>query len=86
MPTRKKRRRKMAALLSLLCPGLGQVYNKQRGKGLLFGAIALALLLGYRSSHLSTAAILVMIAFPYLALWVYGIVDAWYGAKGADKI
>jgi TM2 domain-containing membrane protein YozV len=75
----------MAALLSLLYPGLGQVYNRQCGKGLLFGAIALALLLGYRSSHLSTEAILVMIAFPYLALWVYGVVDAWYGAKGADK-
>ena len=51
-------------MLSVLCPGLGQVYNRQRGKGLLFGAIALALLLSYRS-RLSTEETLLMLMFPY---------------------
>ena len=82
---RKKRTRKRAALLSVLFPGLGQLYNRQLGKGMLFGAIAISLLLGYRPSRLSTAAILVMIVFPYLGLWVYSILDAWYGAKGTAK-
>jgi TM2 domain-containing membrane protein YozV len=82
---RKKRTRKVAALLSVLFPGLGQLYNRQLGKGMLFAAIAISLLLGYRPSRLSTAAILVMIALPYFGLWVYSILDAWYGAKGAAK-
>jgi len=54
----------MAAVLSVLCPGLGQMYNRQRDKGLLFGAIALALLLSYRS-RLSTEETLLMLMFPY---------------------
>jgi TM2 domain-containing membrane protein YozV len=82
---KKKRTRKMAALLSVLFPGLGQLYNRQLGKGMLFGAMAISLLLGYRPSRLSTAAILVMIVFPYLGLWVYSALDAWYGAKGTAK-
>jgi hypothetical protein len=81
---RKKRRRKMAALLSVLCPGLGQVYNRQRGKGLLFGAIAVVLLLSYRS-RLSPEETLLLLVFPYLSLWGYSIAEAWYGAKGAEK-
>ncbi|MBI3800462.1 MAG: hypothetical protein HY268_26240 [Deltaproteobacteria bacterium] len=82
---RKKSTRKMAASLSVLFPGLGQLYNKQRGKGMLFGAMAVSLLLGYRPAHLSTAAILVMIVLPYFGLWVYSVLDAWYGAKGTAK-
>jgi TM2 domain-containing membrane protein YozV len=82
---RKKRTRKVAALLSVLFPGLGQLYNRQLGKGMLFAAIAISLLLSYRPSRLSTAAILVMIVLPYFGLWVYGILDAWDGAKGAAK-
>jgi hypothetical protein len=81
---RKKRRRKRAALLSGLFPGLGQWYNRQRGKGLLFGAIAIVLLLSYRV-RFSTEKILLLLVVPYLGLWGYSIVDAWYGAKGAEK-
>jgi len=81
----KKSTRKLAALLSVSFPGLGQVYNRQLGKGLLFSAIAAALLVGYRSARLSTAESLGMLAFPYLGLWIYNIIDAWYGAKGTGK-
>ena len=70
-------------MLSLLYPGLGQVYNKQRGKGLPFGAIAVVLLLSYRA-RLSPEKTLLLLVFPYLSLWGYSIVDAWYGAKGAE--
>ena len=73
----KKRKRGRAALLSGLFPGLGQWYNRQRGKGLLFGAIATVLLLSYRA-RFSTEKILLLLVLPYLGLWVYSIVDAWF--------
>ncbi len=81
---RKKRRRKRAALLSGLFPGLGQWYNRQRGKGLLFGAIAAVLLFSYHACF-STEKILLLLVLPYLGLWGYSSVEAWYGAKGAEK-
>ena len=73
----KKRKRRRAALLSGFFPGLGQWYNRQRGKGLLFGAITTVPLLSYRA-RFSTEKILLLLVLPYLGLWVYNIVDAWF--------
>ena len=56
-----------AAVLSLLFPGLGQVYNGETGKGVLvlFGVLA---------------GLLVML-IPGVAVWLFGIYDAWATAR-----
>lgn len=56
-----------AAGLSLLFPGLGQVYNGETGKGVLvlFGVLA---------------GLLVML-IPGIAVWLFGIYDAWATAR-----
>ena len=56
-----------AAGLSLLFPGLGQVYNGETGKGVLvlFGVLA---------------GLLVML-IPGVAVWLFGIYDAWATAR-----
>lgn len=64
----------IAAVLSFLFVGLGQIYNGQIGKGILLivlGVICVALMI-------------VLIGFvAYPILWIYGIYDAY---KTADKI
>lgn len=56
-----------AAVLSLLFPGLGQVYNGETGKGVLvlFGVLA---------------GLLVML-IPGVAVWLFGVYDAWATAR-----
>jgi TM2 domain-containing membrane protein YozV len=56
-----------AAGLSLFFPGLGQVYNGETGKGVLvlFGVLA---------------GLLVML-IPGVAVWLFGIYDAWATAR-----
>jgi len=72
----------MATFLSILFPGLGQLYNRRFLKGALMAFVGLCLLVGFRSSPLPKEDIMFVIAFPYFVLWVYGIIDAWSGAKG----
>ncbi len=56
-----------AAGLSLLFPGLGQVYNGETGKGLLVLFLVLA-------------GLLVML-IPGVVVWLFGIYDAWATAR-----
>ena len=61
----------MAAIVSFLFPGLGQIYNGQIGKGIMFvilGVVCVALLLFWLVSL-------------YPILWVYNIYDAYNTAK-----
>jgi len=64
----------LAALLSLLWPGLGQMYGGRWGKGLLmfFGQAANLVLLFATVGLLSVPA-----------LWLWGIIDAYAGAARA---
>jgi TM2 domain-containing membrane protein YozV len=61
-----------AAVLSFLIPGLGQIYNGQIGKGIIMvvAAVIFALLI-----------IILIGIILYLALWLYGIYDAYDTAK-----
>jgi TM2 domain-containing membrane protein YozV len=64
----------IAAVLSFVVPGLGQIYNGQIGKGILFVIISIILVL----------SMLVLVGFIlYPLFWVYNIYDAY---KTAQKI
>jgi len=66
----------LAAVLSFLFTGLGQIYNGQVGKAILFivlGAISIGLMF-------------VVIGFIlYPIIWIIGIVDAYNTAKNANN-
>lgn len=65
----------IAVLLSFLIPGLGQIYNGQIGKGVLF--ILLVIVFGILS--------IVLIGIPLLLiLWVYGMYNAYKTAEATN--
>ncbi|MDV2481089.1 hypothetical protein F8E02_03500 [Methanoculleus sp. Wushi-C6] len=66
-PARREKSPVFAAGLSLLFPGLGQVSNGETLKGLFVLVLALA-------------GLLVML-IPGVAVWLYGIYDAWATAR-----
>jgi len=66
-PVGEKKNPLFAAGLSLLFPGLGQVYNGETGKGIL---VLFSVLAG----------ILVML-IPGVAFWIFGMYDAWTTAR-----
>jgi len=62
----------VAALASLLVPGLGQVYNREIGKGILF----------FGAFLLSALSLVVLIGFILLpVVWIYSIYDAFVVAQ-----
>jgi len=89
--------RNIAALFSILMPGLGQVYNKQFTRGIIFliiehfdnayGKINKAIQLdlnGFHQQALATVLYDGMLFYP--GFYVYSVWDAWYYAKnGANK-
>ncbi len=65
----------MAAVLSALFPGLGQVYNREIGKGIVFVFIGIILLY--------TATFFVgIVLFPIF--WIYNVYDAYDTAKNVN--
>ena len=70
IPVREEKNPVFAAGLSFLFPGLGQVYNGQTGKGLLviFGVLA---------------GLLAML-IPGVAVWIFGVYDAYTTAQGMN--
>lgn len=66
----------LAAILSFLIPGLGQIYNGEIGKGILFLVVAI----------IFAFLILLLIGIPlYFILWIYGIYDAYQGAERHNR-
>jgi TM2 domain-containing membrane protein YozV len=61
----------VAAVLSVLWPGIGQIYNEQLVKGIAFIIIHFLLVVIWLSGELSYVGL----AMP-LAFWIFGIVDA----------
>jgi tetratricopeptide (TPR) repeat protein len=61
----------LAAILSLLWPGLGQAYNGQYWKGLLLIIIQLGGIL--------------LLLIPTIIGWIYGIFDAYYSSKKMNR-
>ena len=79
----------LAALLSLLLPGLGQLYNGERGKGVATLCISLgtwtilffSLAPGRAGAWLSA----LLLGFVYLFIWIPAVVDAYRQASGAPN-
>ena len=65
----------LAAILSFLCAGLGQIYNKEIGKGIIFISIEFISLI-----IMAIAPLLLLLFIPF---WIYAIFDAY---KVAEKI
>lgn len=62
----------IAAVASFIFPGLGQIYNGQIGKGIMFVIIAI----------ICALLIIVLIGFLlYPLFWIYNIYDAYNSAK-----
>ncbi len=67
-----KKNEGLAAILSFLFIGLGQIYNGQIGKGIVMLVVGVVFAM----------MIIILIGIPlYLVLWVYGIYDAYNTAK-----
>ena len=64
----------IAVILSFFIPGLGQIYNGEIGKGVLFIIIAFIL-------ALTTAVLIGFILYPIF--WIYNMYDAY---KTAERI
>lgn len=70
--TAETRKPAISAILSALVPGLGQIYNGETAKGLLFllAAVILFLSIGY---------LVGIVLYP--VFWVYAVYDAYHCAK-----
>ena len=84
-----RRRQIVGFILSGIFPGLGQLYNREYPKGVLFlaaGAV-LSWLVG-RATPTSLLALaqpsaaLMLLLAALLAVWIWAIVDAWRVAGG----
>ena len=68
-----KKSEALALILSLLIPGLGQIYNGQVSKGAMMIVAAIV------------CAVLIFVFFPigilYIVLWIYATYDAFKDAK-----
>lgn len=68
-----KKSEALALILSLLIPGLGQIYNGQVSKGAMMIVAAIV------------CAVLIFVFFPigilYIVLWIYAMYDAFKDAK-----
>ncbi|MCE5295900.1 MAG: DUF5683 domain-containing protein [Euryarchaeota archaeon] len=76
MPAKPTKSEGLAAVLSFLIPGLGQIYNGQIGKGLIM--IIAAIVCG-------VLMLLLIGIVLYLILWVWGIYDAYNTAKKINQ-
>lgn len=66
----------IAASASFVFPGLGQIYNGQIGKGIMYGIIGLILLF-------SIAFLIGIILYP--VFWIYNIFDAYKSASRINR-
>ena len=66
----------LAAVLSFFWCGLGQIYNGQIGKGLLFGFL-------YLVSFILIFAVIGIVTTPLL--WIWGMVDAYQTSERLNR-
>ncbi len=67
----------LALILSFLIPGLGQIYVGKSSAGALM--IVAAVILGM------TTALLILPGIIYIALWIYGMYNAYVEAKEYNR-
>ena len=85
--TRPSRSPALAAVLSLLLPGLGQLYTGERAKGIAVLCISLGTWLGVALSALGPSTMrspltVLMLAIVYLFIWIPSVIDAYRDASG----
>lgn len=68
----------LAAILSFLCAGLGQIYNREIGKGIIFISIELISLI-----IMGIAPLLLLLFIPF---WFYAIYDAYKVANKSNTL
>jgi len=66
----------VAALLSLICPGLGAAYNGQTSKALIYFAV----FVGFFQMALMTAAMPIFV-FGFLGMWLFAALDSYRTAQ-----
>ena len=66
----------VAAVLSFIYPGLGQIYNEEIKKGIIFVVIGIALVF-------SMFLLIGFILYP--TFWAYNVYDAYKTAKATQK-
>ena len=66
----------LSLVLSLLLPGLGQIYNGEVKKGIIFIILDIVFI---------ALAFIIIGAFLYFILWVYGMYDAYTTAEKINK-
>ncbi len=76
----------VAALLSGLFPGLGQLYNREWRKAFLFFAGGMVtsvatLFVEIPDDLLAALRVLLMLSVPFLALALWSVIDAYRAAK-----
>ena len=77
----------LAALLSLIAPGLGQLYNGERAKGAAVLCIALFTWFGIILAAFGPAAMrsrltVIFLALAYVSAWIPAAIDAYQRASG----
>jgi hypothetical protein len=84
-----RRRQVVGFILSGIFPGLGQLYNREYLKGVLFlsaGAVLIWLLGRATPTDLLALAqpstTLILLLATLLAIWLWAIIDAWRVAAG----
>ncbi len=85
----------LAAILSLCCVGLGQIYNGQFIKGFLYFFVFVILLIwagfmGIGSIFMGSLTAVLLIPFifgvlPIISFWIFGMVDAYKTSERINK-
>lgn len=80
----------IAPLLSAILPGLGQLYNGERAKGLVILCIDFGIAGGMALSTIGPVALrswltVVMLGVAYVFIWIPSIIDAYQYAAGVRK-
>jgi hypothetical protein len=65
----------VAAILSLICPGLGAAYNGQTSKAIVYFAVFIGL---FQMAVLTGAALFVL---GFLGMWLFAALDSWRTAR-----
>lgn len=83
----KPRKPLMAALMSLILPGFGQLYNGEVNRGLLLFigfalcSVPLVVLIALLLPSALTLPMLVLATLISIGLWIYGVANAWNTAR-----
>lgn len=77
----------LSLILSVILPGLGQMYNGRMEKGLLFLVAAVAIgFLGIVLSIITFGLVWLIFGPAYVVLWIFNIYDAYTEAERYNQV